>query len=133
MTLSLLCWVGGDRILGIPPGGLENVRVITLNSLYVHCTVHLVKLYNRHIWRALGRSKGTILIFIFLLSPEACNGAGILAISSSGIFTVIVATASTSNPGMITHPSANRGPFYLTSVILRELVFPTWYAYSSRG
>ena len=28
---------------------------------------------------------------------------------------------------IITHPSANHGPSCLTSVILRELVFPTWY------
>ena len=27
---------------------------------------------------------------------------------------------------MVTHPSANHGPSCLTSVILRELVFPTW-------
>ena len=28
---------------------------------------------------------------------------------------------------MVTHLSANHGPSCLTSVILRELVFPTWY------
>ena len=28
---------------------------------------------------------------------------------------------------MVTYPSANGGPSCLTSVILRELVFPTWY------
>ena len=28
---------------------------------------------------------------------------------------------------MVTHPSANHGPSCLISVILRELVFPTWY------
>ena len=28
---------------------------------------------------------------------------------------------------MVTHPSANHGPSCLTSVILRDLVFPTWY------
>ena len=31
---------------------------------------------------------------------------------------------------MVTHPSANHGPSCLTSVILRELVFPTWYCRS---
>ena len=31
---------------------------------------------------------------------------------------------------MVTHPSANRGPSCLTWVILRELVFPTWYSRS---
>ena len=46
----------------------------------------------------------------------------------SWAFTVFVATASTSNPWMVTHSSANRGPSCWTSVILRELVFPTWYS-----
>ena len=31
---------------------------------------------------------------------------------------------------IVTHPSANHGPSCLTSVILRELVFPTWYCRS---
>ena len=46
-------------------------------------------------------------------------------------FTVFVATASTANPWMVTHPSVNRGPSCLTSVFLRELVFPTWYSLRS--
>ena len=41
-----------------------------------------------------------------------------------------VSTASTFNPWMVTHPSANRGPSCLISVFLRELVFPTWYCRS---
>ena len=36
-----------------------------------------------------------------------------------GIFTVFVATASTSNPWMVTHPSANHGPNCLPSVFLQ--------------
>ena len=39
-------------------------------------------------------------------------------------FTVFFTTASTSTP------SANHGPSCLTWVILRELVFPTWYCRS---
>ena len=31
------------------------------------------------------------------------------------------------NTWMVTHPSANHGTICFTSVILRELVFPTWY------
>ena len=41
-----------------------------------------------------------------------------------------IATASTSSPWMVTHSSANRGQRCLTSVFLRELVFPTWYSRS---
>ena len=33
------------------------------------------------------------------------------------------------NTCMVTHPSTNHGPSCLTSVILRELVFPTWYLF----
>ena len=35
------------------------------------------------------------------------------------------------NTWMVTHTSANHGPSCLTSVIIRELVFPTWYSRSS--
>ena len=42
--------------------------------------------------------------------------------------TEFVATASTSNPGMVTHPSANRVPSGLTSVFLWELVLPSLYS-----
>ena len=69
-----------------------------------------------------------IFYFIFLfLAPEAYLEAPFLRIWD---FTVFVATASTSNPWMVTHPSANRGPSCLTSVFLWELVFPTWYSRS---
>ena len=31
---------------------------------------------------------------------------------------------------MVTNPGANRGPSCLTSVFLRDLVYPTWYSHS---
>ena len=34
---------------------------------------------------------------------------------------------------MVTHPSANRGPSYLTAVFLRELVLPTWHSQHSHS
>ena len=42
-------------------------------------------------------------------------------------FYCILHYSSHFNTWMVTHPSANHGPSCLTSVILRELVFPTWY------
>ena len=77
------------------------------------------------LWQA--RSDDTIPNLLLFFCPEAFCGGPVLRFMD---FTVLVTTASTSNPWMVTNPSANHGPSCLTSVFLWELVNPTWYCLS---
>ena len=51
-------------------------------------------------------------------------------LSTPAIFYCIFSYSFHFTTWMVTHPSAIHGPSCLTSVILRKLVFPTWYCRS---
>ena len=62
-------------------------------------------------------------IYIFFFASEAFNRGPVFPLLE---FYSICSYSIHVQLLMVTHPSANRGPSCLTSVILRELVFPTW-------
>ena len=102
------------------PGERHLYKVIQ----YTHCTLYCTKENSpgeRHLYKAIQYTHCTLY----------CTKDGRPRFSASMGFysTVFAATASSSNPWMVTHPSANRDPSCITSMFLGNWCFHLSYIF----